>query len=113
MDIIILLLVFTQSFSTNIRYSSVQAAHTSAMMGTYFKIKKLSMRSRRTTLIPNHNICGGSGIRLHIITLAFSRSPWWVEFNMRDGKWVKLVENGGGMGKWGGQMCHIPNAYEA
>ena len=60
MDIVILLLVFTQSFPTNIRYSGVQAALIGAVMHTYFKIEKLPMCSRRTTLIPNHNICGGS-----------------------------------------------------
>ena len=61
MDIIILLLVVTQSFPTNIRNSVVQAALIGAVMRTEFKIEKLSMCSRRTTLIPNHNIGGGSG----------------------------------------------------
>ena len=61
MDIIILLLVVTQSFPTNIRYSGVQAALIGAVMRTDFKIEKLPMCSRRTTLIPNHNIGGGSG----------------------------------------------------
>ena len=61
MDIIILLLVVSQSFPTNIRYSGVQAALIGAVMRTNFEIKKLSMCSRRTTLIPNHNIGGGSG----------------------------------------------------
>ena len=61
MDIIILLLVVTQSFPTNIRYSGVQAALIGAVMRTNFKIEKLPMCSRRTTLIPNHNIGGGSG----------------------------------------------------
>ena len=42
------------------------------------------------------------------ITAAFSGSPWWGEFNMRDGKCVKMVENGQ---KWVTiQMCHIRNA---
>ena len=42
------------------------------------------------------------------ITPAFSGSQWWGEFNMGDGKWVKMVENGQ---KWVTiQMCHIPNA---
>ena len=41
MDIIILLLVVTQSFATNTRYSSVQVALIGAVMRTYFKIKKL------------------------------------------------------------------------
>ena len=59
MDIIILLLVVSQSFPTNIRYSGVQAALIGAVMRTDFKIEKLSMCSRRTTLIPNHNIGGG------------------------------------------------------
>ena len=121
MHIVILLLVFTQNFPTNIRYSSVQAALIGAIMRTYFKIEKLPMCSRRTTLIPNHNIRGGSrhkvthpyhipkivhghgyltnmacvlGIKKDIqqycyITPAFSGSPYWGEFNMRDGKWVK------------------------
>ena len=60
MHIIILLLVFTQSFPTNIRYSGVQAALIGAVMRTYFKIEKLPMCLRRTTLIPNNNIRGGS-----------------------------------------------------
>ena len=60
MHIVILLWVFIQSFPTNIRYSGVQAALIGAVMRTYFKIEKLPMCSRRTTLIPNHNICGGS-----------------------------------------------------
>ena len=59
MDIITLLLVVT--FPTNIRYSGVQAALIGAVMRTDFKIEKLPMCSRRTTLIPNHNISGGSG----------------------------------------------------
>ena len=45
----------------NIRYSGVQAALIGAVMRTNFEIEKLSMCSRRTTLIPNHNIGGGSG----------------------------------------------------
>ena len=61
MDIIILLLVVTESFPTNMRYSGVQAALIGAVMRTDFKIEKLPMCSRRTTLIPNHNIGGGSG----------------------------------------------------
>ena len=61
MDIIILLLVVTQSFPTNIRYSGVQVALIGAAMRTNFEIEKLPMCSRRTTLIPNHNIGGGSG----------------------------------------------------
>ena len=60
MDIVILLLVFTQSFPTNIRYNGVQAALIGAVMRTYFKIEKLPMCSRTTTLISNHNIRGGS-----------------------------------------------------
>ena len=42
------------------------------------------------------------------ITPAFSGSPQWGEFNMGDGKWVKMVENG--QQKVTIQMCHIPNA---
>ena len=61
MDINILLLVFTQSFATNIRYSGVQVSLIGAVMHTYFKIEKLPMCSQRTMLIPNHNIRGGSG----------------------------------------------------
>ena len=59
MHIMILLLVFTQSFPTNIRYSGVQAALIGAVMHTYFKIEKLPGCLQRTTLIPNHNIRGG------------------------------------------------------
>ena len=58
MGIIILLLVVTQSFAINIMYNGVQAALMGAVMRTYFKIEQLPMRSRRTTLIPNHNIRG-------------------------------------------------------
>ena len=47
MDIIILLLVVSQSFPTNIRYSGVQAALIGAVMRTNFEIEKLSMCSRR------------------------------------------------------------------
>ena len=61
MDIMILLLVVTQSFPTNIRHNGVQAALKGAVIRTDFKIEKLSMCSRRTALIPNHNIGGGSG----------------------------------------------------
>ena len=39
MDIVKLLLVFTQSFPTNIRYSSVQAALIGAVMRAHFKIE--------------------------------------------------------------------------
>ena len=50
MDIVILvLLVFTQSFPTNIKYNSVQVALIGAVMRTYFKIEKLSMCSQRNT----------------------------------------------------------------
>ena len=55
MDIVILPVIFP----TNIRHSSGQAALIGAVMRIYFKIKKLPMCSRRTTLIPNHNIRGG------------------------------------------------------
>ena len=60
MHIVILLLVFTQSFPTNIRRSGVQEALIGAVMCTYFKFEKRPMCSQRTTLIPNHNIRGGS-----------------------------------------------------
>ena len=60
MDLVIFLLGFTQSCPPNIRYNSVQAALRGAIMSTYFKIEELSIRSRRTTLIPNHNIRRGS-----------------------------------------------------
>ena len=60
MDIGILLLVFPQSFPTNKRYNSVQAALIGAVILTYYKIEKQPMCSRRTMLIPNHNIRGGS-----------------------------------------------------
>ena len=60
MDIIILLLVATQSFPTNIRHIGVQGALIGAVMRTDFKIEKLSMCSRRTTLIPNHDIGGAT-----------------------------------------------------
>ena len=43
MEIVILLLVFTQSFLTNIRYNGVQAALICAAMRAYFKIEKLPM----------------------------------------------------------------------
>ena len=39
----------------------MQVALLGAIMRTAFKIKKLPMCSRRTTLNPNHNIGGGSG----------------------------------------------------
>ena len=45
------------------------------------------------------------------ITPAFSGSPWWGEFNVRDGKWVKMVENG--QKRVTIQMCRIPNAWKA
>ena len=61
MNIIILLLVVSQNFLTNIRYSGVQAALIGAVMRTCFKVEKLPMCSRRTTLTPNHNIRGASG----------------------------------------------------
>ena len=61
MDIIILLLVVTQSFLTNIRYNGVQAALIGAVMRSSFKIEKLPTCSWNTTLIPNHHIGRGSG----------------------------------------------------
>ena len=64
MDIVILLLVSTQSLLANIRYSGVQAALLGAVMRTYLKIEKLPMCSRRTMLIPNHNIRGGSQLKV-------------------------------------------------
>ena len=60
MDIVILLLVFTQSFPTNIWYSSVQAA----VIGAVIVVRN----------------------QYGYITPAFSGSPWWGEFNMGDGK---------------------------
>ena len=48
MHIVILLLVLTQSFPTNIRYSGVQAALIGAVMRTDFKIEKLPICSRKT-----------------------------------------------------------------
>ena len=68
MEIVTLLLVRSQSFPTNIRYSGVQAALIGAVMATHLKIKELSMCSRRTTLIPNHNLGGGSG---HKVTYTY------------------------------------------
>ena len=59
MDIVIFLLGFTQSFPPNIRCSGVQVTLIGATMRTYFKIEELPMCSRRTTLIPNHNIRRG------------------------------------------------------
>ena len=41
------------------------------------------------------------------ITPAFSGSPSWGEFNMGDGKWVKMVDIG--QQRVTIQMCHIPN----
>ena len=38
---------------------------------------------------------------------AFSGSPKWGEFNMGDGKWVKMVDIG--RQRVTIQMCHIPN----
>ena len=58
-----ILLHFTQFCicrQTNIRYRSVTAALIGAIMCTYFKMEELSMCSRRSTLIPNHNIRRGS-----------------------------------------------------
>ena len=42
------------------------------------------------------------------ITPAFSGSPLWGEFNMGDGKWVKMVDIG--QQRVTIHMCHIPNA---
>ena len=60
---IILLLVVTQRFVTNIRYSGVQAALIGAIMRTYFKIEKLPMCSigratKRGLRVPNPNSRG-------------------------------------------------------
>ena len=60
MDIVILLLVFTQSFPPIARYNTVQAALIGTIMRTYFKTKEVPMCLRRTTLIPNHIIRRGS-----------------------------------------------------
>ena len=90
----------------------MQVALIGAVMHTYFKIEKLSMCSQKTTLIPNHNIHGGSRHKVafpyyipkivHIwlhhpcllgvpmvgrvqygyITPAFSGSAWCGEFNI-------------------------------
>ena len=69
MDIIILLLVASQSFPTNIRYSGVQAALIGAVMRTDFKIEKLSMCSqgpRGSQIITSAEV---PGIRSHIHTI--------------------------------------------
>ena len=64
MGIIILLLVVSQSFPTNIKYSGVQAALIGAVMRTDFKIEKLSMCSRKTTLIPTRRATPKRGLRV-------------------------------------------------
>ena len=84
MDIIILLLVVSQGFLTNIKYSGVQTALIGAVMRPDFKIEKLSMCSRRTTLIPNHNIGAGSG---HKVT-----NPYYIfEIVHRHGYLIKVA----------------------
>ena len=52
-------LVVTQSVTTNIRRSRVDAALVGAIMSTNFKIEELSMSVRRASCIPNHYICRG------------------------------------------------------
>ena len=57
--IIIFLLIVTQSLTTNIWHSHMDAALVGAIMSTNFKIEELSMSARRASCIPNHYISHG------------------------------------------------------